>query len=351
MIEVRTYEGDAAEITRLTRDVWDVTYQGKMLLPLWNESYFDWQLLAPRPGGRDYLVVAYDGSELIGSFLAERFRFRLDGRDFDASMASWLTVRPEYVGWGVGRMLVREQLRRQKEHGAAFLMGFTYFGSRASRGPHFWKTFPEQMMLGKVGFWARPLDHRAVARWEMSRIERIGSQALRLVQSGRPAPRDRTAIRRFRPDDLPACLELAHGLLDRVDLGYVWTPERLAHQLQYRDVPRTLVLERNGRPAGFLNYYRLDFLGRCAIEAAMIDLAAFGNLPHRDRVRLLRAALADMADEGIKLALLLRLPCYPARPLLSTGFIPMPNQFQLTCFRIDADFLSQGVRRLHVHWR
>jgi GNAT superfamily N-acetyltransferase len=351
MIEIRTYEGDAVELCHFIQGVWRATYEGQMPFPLWDQRFFEWQLLAERPGGRDYLVVAYDGSMLIGSLLAEQFRFRLDGHEFDATTGSWFTVHPDYRHRGVAFKLFNEQRRRHLERGAVFLLGFLYMGTASSLGPKFWLRFPYTMVLEKLGFWARVFDHQAVARWELSRRDGLAARTLGLFQSRPPVPHDSEGIRPYRPGDLPACLDLVHGLLERVDMGYVWTAQRLAHQLHYRDVPRTIIAEQAGRVAGFVNYYRLDFMGRYPIAAAIIDLVAFGTLRLRECKKLLLATMGQMLDEGIKMALMLRLPCYPWQPLLATGFVPLPRALSTICIRMDPTFSLEGVKRLHVHCR
>ncbi|MBI2825385.1 MAG: GNAT family N-acetyltransferase [Planctomycetia bacterium] len=352
MIETRTYEGGPDELAAFASRVWHGTYAGKMMLPLWDARYFDWQLLSDRPGGRDFLVTAYDGTKLVGSLLGEKFRFRLHDREFDATMGSWLTVDPEYRRQGVGKLLFEEQQRRHQAHDAKFNLGYGYTGSRLSMGPKFWATFPANtVVLGHVGFWARMLDPATVSQWDLSRRDRIGSRILGLFQNHHPQPRDPAAYRPYRPDDLPGCLELSHRLLDRVDLGYVWSGERLAHQLSWGDMPRTLVAERGGRVAGFVNWYRLNFLGRFPIPAAMVDLMAFGSLSLYESKELLRAALDRMKAEGVKLALALRIASYPFWPLAQTGWIAIPREFSLICVRMDPTFSLDGARRMHLHWR
>jgi len=351
-IEMRTYAGDAAELVRFTRSIWQGTYQGHMPIPLWDEAYFDWQLLAERPGGRDYLVAAYDGTRLIGCLLGEEFRFRLRGREFPATMGSWLTVDPDYRGHGLGRQLVAEQRRRHQERGAVFHLGFGYLGRGFSHGPKFWTRFPgETVVLGKTGWWVRVLDHRATAAWDLNAFDRWGTRLLSLIQ-GPPRPLAKPhGIRPYRAEDLPACLKLVHGLLDRVDLGYVWTADRLAHQLSYRDLPRTLVCEQEGQVAGFVNYYCLGFLGRHAARVGLIDLMPLGTMPLGAGRDLLRAALVDMRRQGCAFVLALRLPTWDAWPLLAAGFVPLPDEFLFLCYQVDPSISLKGARGLHVHFR
>jgi predicted N-acetyltransferase YhbS len=351
VIEIRTYEGDAPTLSVFTQGVWRRTYAGRMTIPLWDERYFEWQLLAERPGGRDYLVVAYEGARLVGSLLGEAFRFRLRGREFDATMGSWLTVDPDYRGQGLGKRLVAEQRRRHQERGAVFHLGYGYEGAAISMGPAFWKRMGDDtLVLGWVGWWARVLDHAAVSEWDLAWWHRIGSRLLGLVQ-GPPPSEASPDVRPYRPDDVSACLRLTHQLLNQVDLGYVWTQERLGHQLHFRDVPRTLVAEQDGQVAGFVNFYPLQFLGRHPLAVGLIDLMVMGPLRPAGRIQLLRAALARMRQEGMKLALALRLPGAPGRALLACGFLPLPRELSFLCYRIDRGVPLEEARRLHVHFR
>jgi predicted N-acetyltransferase YhbS len=352
MIEIRTYEGSATEFAQFSLDVWRQTYEGRMPLPLWDAPYFEWQWMPDGGENRDFLVAAYDGAKLVGSLLGEAFRFRLHDREFDATMGSWLTVHPDYRRQGIGTRLFEEQRKRHVERGAVFHLGFGYMGSAVSMGPQFWtKLSDNTVVLGKAGFWARVLDHRAAARWSPVRVERIGTRLLGLVQGRRPAPASFEGIRSYRPDDLDACLDLANALTSKVDMGYVWSKPRLGRQLQHRDLPRTVVLEQQGRVGGFVNYYRVEFLARGLLPVALVDVAAFGELAGRERRRLLRAALYKMAEEGIGLALILGLPCYPKSPFFRTGFVSMPASSLLLCVRMVPEFSLNGAKRLHVHWR
>jgi GNAT superfamily N-acetyltransferase len=354
MIEIRTFDSDAGELARLTDEVWSEDYASKENLPAWDARFFDWQLLAERPGGRDYLVAAYDGTRLVGALLAEGFRFRLHGREVTGSMGSWLTVHPAYRKDGVGLRLLEELRKRHREREAAFCLGFIA-GGRHGLAYRFWNAcslaFPDEITItGKVGLWVRMLDSHAVARWSVHRVERIGARVVGWFQR-RPRPVSLQAIRAYRPDDLAACLNLTQGLAERVDLGYVWTGERLGLQLQYKEIPRTLVMEDGGAVRGFINYYRLDCRGRGTLAAALIDLVVVDQLTTRSAVRLLRAALAQMADEGIQMALALRTPAWSTSALWRTGFVPLPADTYLLYLRTAQTFSLSGIRSLHVQFR
>ncbi|MFO1093535.1 MAG: GNAT family N-acetyltransferase [Planctomycetaceae bacterium] len=352
MLEVRTYEGDADELSRFVGSVWKATYAGKMPLPIWDSAYFDWQLLWRPPAQRPACVAAYDGDRLVGTLLGEEFRFRWLDREHLATQGSWLSVDPEYRRAGTAGLMLKELKRRHVERGADFQIGYGYEGSRLSLGPKFWGKYPKDTVVPKkLGFWARVLNYTAVADWELNRLEGIGARTLGWWQRGAARWTPDPNVRQYRANDLPACLELAHGLLDHVQAGIIWDRERLAHQLDYKGFPRTLVYETDGHVAGFVNYHVLDYLGRTTIRVAMIDLLAVHDLPKPAAAALVKTALRQMHDDNVALCLILKTPCFPAGVLLRTGFIPRFADQAILLTKMRPEFEVAGARRFHVLWR
>jgi GNAT superfamily N-acetyltransferase len=352
MLQVRTYEGDAAPLAAFIGSVWRASYAGKMPLPIWDEPYFNWQLLWRPPAERPYCLAAYDGKRLVGTLLGEEFRFRWLEREHIGTQGSWLSVDPEYRRQGVAALLRDELVRRHRERNADFQIGYGYQGSRLSMGPKFWKTFPKDTFVPKtLGFRARVIDDAAVAEWELNRFEGTGAKMLGWWQKRAVRYPLDPHVRPYESRDLPACLELSHSLLDRVQAGIVWERERLAHQLDYKGYPRTLVYDQDGMAAGFINYHVLNFLGRTTIRVAMIDLFAPGELDGPAARALMQTALRRMADDAVALCLILRTPCFPVGVLWRTGFIPRPADQAILLTRINPAFDVAGARRFHVLWR
>src|SRR5438128_177539 len=132
MTEIRTFDGNAAELAVFCERVWRGRLQGREQFPLWDEAFFEWQLLPDGGGDRDYLVAAYDCGRLVGVLLAEPFPLRLRDRVVQITTGSWLSVEREYRGRGVGLDLVDELMRRQRDRGAAFCLGFSIGGNRSA---------------------------------------------------------------------------------------------------------------------------------------------------------------------------------------------------------------------------
>ncbi|MGQ0637000.1 MAG: hypothetical protein ACT4QC_20515 [Planctomycetaceae bacterium] len=351
MIEVRTFDGEPRELADFCVSSWRKRYAGRMLVPLWSPEFLEWELFSPDHESRDYLVAAYDRTRLVGVLPARPAKYHLHGRPVRGTWGSFFGVDPEYENDGVSLKLNLEQRRRHRERGAQVLMGFVYVGSRASMGKDFWFKQRSLMILRKLGLWARLIDHRAVSDFEFSTRDRWATRMLGWFQGAPKPPRDAAGTRPYNVTDLPDCLRLARQVSQSAEWGYDWDETSLSRHLAWRDVTRTVVAEDQGRVEGFISWCHLDLLGNREVTAAVIDVASFENLSPARQQSLLRSALCEMAAEGCHLALMLRISCYPARALLSAGFIPQPAEHYYVAQSMGSDVFSSPVHKLHVHWR
>jgi GNAT superfamily N-acetyltransferase len=352
MIEIRPFEGDEAELSAFTTDIWRKWYTGKMPVPLWSPAYFRRELFSVEDGSRDHLVCAYDGAKLIGSHPVRPLRILLHGEEKEATWGSYLTVDPEYRRQGVAKKMQDEQERYHRERGAVVNLGYLYVRTAKSLGRKFWLKVPEgTTVLRKLGVWGRALDHKTVSRFETYRLEAFGTRLLSLFQGPPREPADMTGIRPYRQEDRDECAALVRQRSEAVDLGYLWSPQELGRFFHYQDLADTVVLEQEGRVAGLANYFRLGFLGRCELDVGVLDFVAFGDLPRKDRVRLLRATLCRMAGEGLKAAMLLRGSWYSWRTFWAAGFFPLPPEYFYVGTKMLPDARLENVRRVHAIWR
>jgi GNAT superfamily N-acetyltransferase len=351
MVEIRTFEDGPEAAAALTQRVWTGAMGGKAIIPIWSAEYFDWQLFHKRLGGDDYLVGAYDGAKPIGTLFAEEFLFRVRGREITGTMSSWLAVCPEYRSEGLGKRMYDVLRRRHLDRSAPFMTGW-FLRARSGRiGYKFWNANSKLQVIDEVGCWTRLLDHKAVAAWETERVLSWSSGALGWVQGPPRDPAGTASVRAYKPTDLAQCLRLTHQMTDPLDLAPIWTADRLAHHLHYKQMPRTLVAEQHGTVAGFINYYPLEYLGRTSLQGAFIDLVVFGQLNASERKALVAHTLAQMREEGIALALTPRYPCTAGRPFAGNGFIPMPAQFTFGAISTDESFTMGPVRSHYVNAR
>jgi GNAT superfamily N-acetyltransferase len=346
MIEVRPFAETAHEAAAFMREVWRGDYAGNISVPFWDEQFLTWQLFGDQPGQADYRLAAYDGGRLVGTYFARLHRFSLHGREVEGSMASWLTVHPDYRRKMVGPRLVGSMCRQHEADGRAFLIGFAYRNPKAL-GFQFWEGMrqatPERVaLLGPVNFWARVLDPRRVARWSPHWYERLAARLVSAVQ-GRPSHHSGIGCRPFEQADLAQCLVILESSQRRYDLTVIRGPADLQRQLQFEGVARTLVAETKGRITGLLNYYRLELLGHGELTVGFSDLL-FVEGPGGER--LLRASLASMAGDGLALALVPGFAAHPRLLFFRAGFVPLPPEHNAVCLKARSEFSMGNVRRI-----
>ncbi|MFY2556086.1 GNAT family N-acetyltransferase [Corallococcus terminator] len=350
MVEVRTYEGDAVAASQFVNRVWGEYYGAQGPLTDFQPRMLDWFVFGNRLAPREYRLAAYSGGKLAGVFFAEPTRLRLGNRAVEGAYGSWLSVDPAFRGLGVGRKLTETMFSRQRERGALMMLGCMADGGAGGR---FWRKTPGLRTFGTMGLWLHVFDAAAVARWSPTAAERaLFTLARPWLRGSAPHVDTEAGIRPYRPEDLPACMALVERMTESVSLGYAYTPERLAHQLQYRDVPHTLVLERAGVVRGLVNFYTLQMNSRGPLTIAMVDLLAFhDSVPRAEQKRLLRVAMRDMAGRGASCAAMLRGPCVSTRLMLGAGWLPWAGGSQVMSKLLSPDLEWPASPRVFTHLR
>lgn len=353
MVEIRSYEGAAEDLREFVVGVWRNSYGGRMAFPLWSADYFRWQLGVESAAPRDHLLAAYDGTRLVGTILGFPARFRTERGEVGGSQGSWLSIDPAYRRQGIATQLRQELRRRHAELGLAFQVGYGYFGSPHSLGPSFWES---QRALGttfltRAGFWVRVLQARRAANWNLNRAESLLTRTFGWLALPPRERSTRVAFRPFQPEDAPLCRELLEAATAACSFSLVWDEPTLRRHLAGGGVGRTLVAVKEGRPAGFVNWHCLPFLGRTEETLAVIDLLALGGLGRVEQFQTVRAALAWMREEGAVLALKLRIGDYPVGPLMAAEFVPrLPDSYIMVTWAGEPQPIRKPSR-LHLLWR
>ena len=342
-IEIRTYEGDGSDLQELTNRSWRATVGGKALFPLWSQAYFQWRLLDPRGGGRDFLVGAYRGAKLIGCILGEPLSFVVGGRNVRGTLSSWLTVDPEDPSPRSALMMMSAFRSRHREHGMSFSMGFNDAISR-----RFWETLAKRPphdvhVLDDVWMWTRIFDGRVVAEAGLTPGDRLVPVVAKLIPGLRPRPS--SPVRGYLPGDLPRCHEWLAEQGKGADVRIDWSDARLDLQLNHPHA-RTIVLEDGGR-AGFINYYGIQLFGARPVNVGMIDLFA-GTLSFWQQLALLETACRRMKEEGLHMTAMMKSQASPQAVLSLAGFMPYPANVNLFWFFVDPELRIEKPARYHV---
>jgi len=349
MVEVRTFEGDAKQASQFINGVWQRTYGANLAVSVWDERFFDWLLFSNPQADRDYLLGAYSKGKLVGAFFAEPAKIQLGQRQVDGTYGSWASVAPENRGQGIGVKLSDEMLSRHRERGAALTLGCVAAGTL---GQTFWGRRAHARFLSGLDLWLHLFDSKKAVRWSLSAAERAFLTLTRPLQSQRFQEASPEGIRAYWPQDLPQCMALVQKMMTPVNLGYAYTVERLAHQLQYRDVPRTFVLEREGIIQGLVNSYLLQMTARGLLTVGLVDMLAFQDtLPFSEQRRLLWVAMQDLRAQGADCAAMVRSVCTPPALMLRSGWLPFPGGTRVTCLLSTPDVELPASPRVFMHLR
>jgi GNAT superfamily N-acetyltransferase len=351
MIELRTFDGDLAELQRFIVGVWRQSYGGRMPFPLWPVRYFEWQFGSPDGLIRAHWVAAYEGTKLVGTVLGLPLRFHIAGREYGGTQGSWLSVDPDYRRQKIGSQLRMEMIRRHQEHGLVGQLGYIFQGSIFSLGRPFWKSKGSQGsdVIRRVGMWVRILNSARAAAWSLSPLEATG---INLASPVFRVPRPPTGgtVRAARPGDLPVCLELTNEASRASDFGIIWDEVALGRHLE--GFGRARVFERDGIVRGLCTYHILPVQGRTEESLGVIDLVVTQHLAGHEARALLADVLCDLHKAGAILALRVSSGDVPWSLMWRMGFFPRPADSGVVCSWSDpGNPPVKSVRSLHVLWR
>jgi GNAT superfamily N-acetyltransferase len=352
MIEVRSFDGGYEELAQFVAKAWRENYRGRMPVPHWSADFF------ARDGGpeeiaMDWSGAAYDGTRLVGLLPGWPIKVMIHGQEELVRTGTGASVDAEYQRKGVGTKLNQWAMEHAREHGCGATLFYLYDRTGQFKGTKFWKSrgMPTELVC-KLAQWVRPLNHTAVARWELWRFEGWGTRMLQPLQWRVRPPARAEGIRPFGSEDLDACAALVRARSESMDLARQFDTEALSRQLDFKDVTRTTVIEHEGRVAGLVNVVYLDIFGRTEERFGMIDLLAFdAALPHRRRVALLRTVLYRMQEDGLAGSFMLRGSGYAWRAMLGVGFWPMFPEYSLMAIKNREDVNVAKIRRVFHLWR
>lgn len=333
-IEVRTYEGSARELADFITRCWSSYYTEQSWIPEDDAHCLDWKFFVRRDESRDFRLAAYDGSRLVGCFLAECLPFGVEGRMVEGTIGTWFTVDPEFARTAAPFKLANEMHRRHLERGKAFLLGYVFADARSAAW-RFWsayaRAYPQRLrVIGRCGLWIRVLNPRVISAKVGDLGWRAALRCLGILQGGAPRWESIGVVRDYQASDLDACVRLCEEESRTTGLHHVWRQDRLEHQLSRSSISRTLVIEDKGTVEGLLNYHHAKFRSRGLARTGLIDLFVGRRLSFRDRVGLLSEATRRMLAEGVDVAVA---PCFnlagAPKTMVACGYVPSPKFLQV----------------------
>jgi len=351
MIKLDNFRGSPEELSEFVTSVWSEDYAGKMVFPLWSADYFRWQFDWEGQLDRGNLIAAYDGDELVATLLGIDQNFLLGEREVSGSLWSWMSIRKDYRGQGLARLLDGERVRRLRERETDLIVSYRYLASRHSLAEKPRSRDAVKKFHGKRGAWFRILDPRGMGEWSLNRFE--GTLA-RLSFPLTPVPRIKhfnEQIELITEEHLPECVDLLRRKSSRYPLSIHWNESQLRNQLLGNRIATTFVFRDNGRVRGLINYHLIEYEGRTTARIAHLDVIATEELKAREARELMYAALSEMVRQNAILAVKLNLGDVSSGLMYRTRFLTRPNETYLVLQWLNSHESISRTEKLHLLWR
>ncbi|MBN2206647.1 MAG: GNAT family N-acetyltransferase [Candidatus Aminicenantes bacterium] len=345
-IEIRDFDGPLEALPEMARDTLAEEYGDRTWLD-WNRPELARLHFADAAEPRD-LIGAYDGGRLVG-FIANLPRtYRLNGAAYRGVACVMMSTHKDYRGAAV--YLIAESLRRVAEAGVD-LAFFT-----AETGKRGWGLL-ERLRGGGFGFRVERLKRmRALVRGirldrivESQRLKRHEALAVRLIGAHRPiaAPRVAGTVRPYRSADLDAVLELVGRYTDRNSLVRVFGRDSLARRLDAPGLTATVVYERDGAAAGFINFTVHELVSpRGRDRWAWLDLLHWDGLAPKERRALLAGLWQAGRERGCIGILEWDRGYYPKSALYLARFVPSSHAVQAFALVLNPRLQPANVKGL-----
>ena len=343
-VSIETFRGDYEGLERMAHASWRDEY-GQASFPNFYRPAFLHYLFDRIPDEkRDHLLGAYKDGEIV-AFLAnlpERFHF--GGRIYNAVYSCLLVVRREYLRQGLALEIIRRAVEiNARKYGLDFSLLTLETGHRSTLMMNKLRAEGHRIeRVRKSGVMARILDLERVDASEG--LKAYEKAAIRVLGAHRPpGPAPGVELRDYQPADLEACYALLDRYKDSVRLALAWDKKDLAVELDYPEVARTFVWEKDGRIRALINFVRHDQLGKTVERYAWINHVAFPDLTAAERAAFLRAYLSRIHEDGYIATIDFGKRGWPAGPFYRARFIPYPRAVNLVSWTFNPEISLAGI--------
>lgn len=344
-IEIRDFDGDLDALGAMAYET--------LLEERGNDNWLDYYrpevarcLFAEVPDPR-FLIGAYDGGRLVAFVANLPRRYRLNGQSYLGVWSTMLAARRDYRGAAV--YLIAECLRRSRDFGGD--LAIVTIERKGRRSVHLYNDylrprFPLIRVRTMIPF-SHAVDFAAILRTQdLSWPERAG---VRLWGAHRPLTRPTVTglVRPGRPTDADAILALLDRYSDRNCLVRVFSREALARRLAWPAVTATVVYERDGAVAGFVNFTAHDLVSqRGRGRWAWLDFLSWDGLSRAEQAALLAGVWQAAQELGCIGLLDWSKGYYDTAPLWRARFVPYPNFIELNIWQLNPQFPVRSIRAI-----
>jgi hypothetical protein len=293
------------------------------------------------------LVAAYRGNEIVSFFANLPRRYHYQGKTCQGVLSCLLVTRKEFLRKGLALAIINEALKLNHELNYDFATLYLETGHRStlmmkrlkeSGNPVEW--VKKMYVVGRVLDLGRVVETERLKGWEKGIIRILGVHK-------KPKARFSESVREYVPEDIDSCLSLLNQYKEKAGLALVWEKDELAWELDYPDVSRTLVYEKEGRVEGLINFVYRDHLGMAKGRWAWINHVAWPNLSGKERSDFVNSMLLYLREAECVGALEWTKGYYKMAPLYRARFFPYFRAVNMVSWNFNPNLAIKNIPQVY----
>ncbi len=340
-ISIETFRGDLEGLEAMAISSYRDEYGIESFPNLYKPSYL--RFLFDRIPDKSHLIAAYRGDEIVSFFANLPRKYHYQGNVYRGVLSCILVTRKEYLRKGVALAIIAEALKVNSRFNYDFATMYFETGHRSTKmikklkeagNPVEW--VKKMYVVGRVLDLERVSVCEGIRKWESALIRVVGA-------AKQPRPKKSEAVREYGPGDIDDCLSLLNGYKDKAGLALVWDRGELAWELDYPDVSKTLVYEKDGRVQGLINWVYHDHLGKTKERWAWINHVAWPGLSGRERLDFINSFLLYLKGLDCVGAIEWTKKYYPMDALYRSRFFPYFRAVNMLSWNFNPDVRIKNI--------
>ncbi len=356
-LEIRTFDGDTERLAKLIYKSWLYDKKRSSIFMEYDKDWLDWNFDMPGQEKR-HLLAAYKDNEPVG-FLCSLNRDMVYKNKVRSNCltGTLMTVHPDYRRRGIAWNLIQQAKDRvvDKAFNSKYGAFFGYLYTRRASAPLTAKMAKMYKPMGvSVEVMLKAKHMAKVLRPEkLGEAPSIGFLSRFIMKRKAPVPeaRPKGEVRLLRPGDHKELMNAFNAYAKKVDFARAWNKKTFARQFKHEPVSDTLVLERDGRVAGAVNYHRVRLCDSGKLfPISEIDNVLFPPEPE-EATAFMAEVLRQMKAEGHYATMVYKFDYFDIKPLKEVGFITYPRVVLFLGHAFHPDIDLKKVKSAYIDFR
>ena len=344
-ISIEPFRGDLEGLEAMALSSWRDEYGISSFPNLYRQAFL--KFLFDRVPDKRHLIAAYRGDEIVAFFANLPRQIQVGDATYRAVLSCLLVTRKALLRQGIAQSIIAAAMDLNRELDYDFALLYLETGHRSTKLiEKLAETGHPVDWVKKIYVIARILDlPRVFASEDLKRWERTAVRLLGVHRGQKVSPE--VPIREYRPEDIDACLTLLDRHRKEAGLALVWEKDELAWELDFTDVSKTIVYEKDGEIGGLINFLYHEHHGKKIERWAWITHVSLQDLSGRERIAFIKAFLAWVREAGCVGVTEWTRGYYSMKPLYRARFFPYFRALNMHAWRFNPDVSLQDIRKVY----